>query len=353
MRPLNINKESCGNPTSSNCITWQGPDIECLNLCKGDTITQVLYNLATDYCNVLENFKVGNYDINCLNITSCPPETFIELFQEVINNVCNFEGTPGPAGPQGPQGEPGTTGNTGPKGDTGLTGPQGPRGNYLLLEEASIEDCPTGGQYVVLYDGSTDVEIERITICNGEEGPQGPPGPSTCGSFEHYIGEEFEGGIIFHLWKDSDCEEHGLIVSKDQVDMTKCPWRNTNALDGASSFINGDGNTTTILAIVDILNVFNRMDTVFNSSAYNGYTDWYIGAVEEMRLLMLTNRFTVENSIIDNGGDALLNEYWTSTESSASKAVHFGYSAFFSGIGEDFAHFDKSETARYRAIRRF
>jgi hypothetical protein len=44
------------------------------------------------------------------------------------------------------------------------------------------------------------------------------------GLFKHYIGEYFEGGVIFHLWKDSLGEEHGLIV--DIVDLGEELWSN-------------------------------------------------------------------------------------------------------------------------------
>ena len=56
-------------PTSSNCIIWQGPNIECIGLCKGDTITDVVYKLAVSYCELKEQLDIGNYDISCIN---CP-----------------------------------------------------------------------------------------------------------------------------------------------------------------------------------------------------------------------------------------------------------------------------------------
>ena len=40
------------NPISSNCVIWQGPDIPCINLCKGDSISQVLAHLAEIMCEV-------------------------------------------------------------------------------------------------------------------------------------------------------------------------------------------------------------------------------------------------------------------------------------------------------------
>lgn len=87
MKPLNLNKESC-NPISSNCVVWQGPDIECINLCKGDSVTEVVYKLATELCDLLEKFNVDNYDISCFNLLECAPDDFEGLIQLLIDKVC-------------------------------------------------------------------------------------------------------------------------------------------------------------------------------------------------------------------------------------------------------------------------
>jgi len=96
MKPLNLNKESC-NPISSNCVVWQGPDIECINLCKGDSVTDVVYKLATELCDLLTTFNVDNYDISCFNLLECAPKDFAALIQLLINKVCECCGlTPTP-----------------------------------------------------------------------------------------------------------------------------------------------------------------------------------------------------------------------------------------------------------------
>ena len=87
-KPLKLNRQSCDN-ISSNCVTWQGPDIDCLNLCKGDSITQVIYEVATEFCNLYAQLNPEAYDLECLDINGCPPETFKELFQILINRSCN------------------------------------------------------------------------------------------------------------------------------------------------------------------------------------------------------------------------------------------------------------------------
>lgn len=75
---------------SSNCVVWQGPDIPFLNLCKGDTITDVVYELAMEFWELYKQFDVANYTTDCLNLTGCEPETFSDLFQQLINKVCNL-----------------------------------------------------------------------------------------------------------------------------------------------------------------------------------------------------------------------------------------------------------------------
>ena len=102
MKPLNLNKESC-NPISSNCVVWQGPEIECINLCKGDTVTDVVYKLAMELCALMETFDIDNYDITCFNLLECAPKDFQELIQLLITKVCECcgvtpEPTPGGVG---------------------------------------------------------------------------------------------------------------------------------------------------------------------------------------------------------------------------------------------------------------
>jgi len=87
MKPLNADNPSC-NPISSNCVIWQGPDIPCISLCKGDSISLVVYKLATELCTLLEQTNVDNYDLECLN-TGCGPSNFQQLIQILIDKICN------------------------------------------------------------------------------------------------------------------------------------------------------------------------------------------------------------------------------------------------------------------------
>lgn len=99
MKPLNYDSEGC-DPISSNCVIWQGPDIECIKLCKGDTVSNVVYKLALELCSILDKLNVSSYDLSCLNLLECEPDTWEALIQLLIDRICDLESgiTPSPAG---------------------------------------------------------------------------------------------------------------------------------------------------------------------------------------------------------------------------------------------------------------
>lgn len=91
MKPLNLDNKPC-SPISSNCVVWQGPDIECIKLCKGDTVSDVVFALATELCTILETLKVSNYDLTCFNLQACDPKDFQALIQFLIEKICENQG---------------------------------------------------------------------------------------------------------------------------------------------------------------------------------------------------------------------------------------------------------------------
>ena len=93
MRPLNLDNSPC-TPTSSNCVIWSGPDLDCIKLCTGDTISDVVAKLATELCAVLDTLNVSNYDLACLNLNTCAPSDFEQLIQLLIDKVCALENAP-------------------------------------------------------------------------------------------------------------------------------------------------------------------------------------------------------------------------------------------------------------------
>ena len=58
MIPTNNNNNTGCNPISSNCVIWQGPDINCgsnFKICNGDTVSDVVANLAAELCGIATN----------------------------------------------------------------------------------------------------------------------------------------------------------------------------------------------------------------------------------------------------------------------------------------------------------
>jgi hypothetical protein len=90
MKPLNYDNSPC-SPISSNCVIWQGPDIPCIKLCAGDTISDVIFKLATELCTVLDTLNVTNYDLSCFNLTACAPNDFTALIQFLIERICALQ----------------------------------------------------------------------------------------------------------------------------------------------------------------------------------------------------------------------------------------------------------------------
>ncbi len=96
MTPIrsNINKETC-SPVSSNCVIWQGPDLPCLALCTGQTISEVVYEVGAELCKIKDNLNLTDLDLKCL-IDKClacpePAKTLDIVLQLLIDKVCELE----------------------------------------------------------------------------------------------------------------------------------------------------------------------------------------------------------------------------------------------------------------------
>lgn len=89
--PTNQAKGQGCNPVSSNCVIWQGPDIPCINLCHGDSVTDVVAKLATELCDILDTLDIKTYDIDCFKPICPDPENFHDLIQFLITKVCELQ----------------------------------------------------------------------------------------------------------------------------------------------------------------------------------------------------------------------------------------------------------------------
>lgn len=99
MIPSNSSNMTNGcDSISSNCVIWQGPDISCIDLCNGDTISEVTYKLATEVCNLITSGVTANpnldgLDLTCLNIPGTTPTTLVPVLQEMVNSICADSGS--------------------------------------------------------------------------------------------------------------------------------------------------------------------------------------------------------------------------------------------------------------------
>jgi hypothetical protein len=200
----------------------------------------------------------------------------------------NQAGTSGATGPTGAQGPTGPNGSTGAQGSTGATGATGTNG--------------TNGTNAVV------------------------------GGFIHYLGELFNGGIIYYLYKGSDGLEHGLIVALSE---STAAWQTTGTLVNANRTEDGAYNTSLM--------------TGSPAATYAGLgSGWYLPSIDELGLLYY-NRYSAQKGL-RAGGNILLSfmsTYWSSTEYSAAAAFYF---QFFYGHA-DFSN--KPNICNVRAIRAF
>lgn len=97
MKPLKSNlhlrpEDGC-TKISSSCIIWQGPDIPCIDLCKGDTITDVIYDLAMLLCDMTQGVvDISGLDFKCIIEEGiAEPTTLIATLQAIIDKQCFFE----------------------------------------------------------------------------------------------------------------------------------------------------------------------------------------------------------------------------------------------------------------------
>ena len=170
----------------------------------------------------------------------------------------------------------------------------------------------------------------------------------SSGNFNHFIGEEFGGGVIFHLWKDAQGVEHGLIL--DKVDLsTSQVWSNVDStLIGPSAQSTWDGisNSNTIVTQPGHTN---SAAALCLNSTNGGQSDWYLPSIDELSLFWHC-RFNINKALSTIVGATelpLSAYYWSSNEYLFYKAWTF---TFYNGDPRT----DNKNGAFYvRAVRSF
>ena len=80
--------------TSSKCVIWDGPDINCLGvqLCAGQSIEVVVYHTAKVLCDLLDMLNINMIDLECLTPPAggTAPQNIQELAQVIITKLCEL-----------------------------------------------------------------------------------------------------------------------------------------------------------------------------------------------------------------------------------------------------------------------
>ena len=115
MLPTSSNTSGPGCvPNSSDCIIWQGPNIPCINLCTGDSITDVTYKIAEKLCAVQSAYNLDSLQLNdlatfCTTIAGPPTgtnKTLLSVLDYIVKKLdCvndKVDAIPAPTTPQQP-----------------------------------------------------------------------------------------------------------------------------------------------------------------------------------------------------------------------------------------------------------
>lgn len=102
MKPVSSNikpNNKCLNPVTTKCVTWDGPEITCLDgtvLCKGQTIENSVYLLASKMCEIYEAIDIQGIN-TCINniqdgasVSIGSTSTIQQIFSAIINKVCSL-----------------------------------------------------------------------------------------------------------------------------------------------------------------------------------------------------------------------------------------------------------------------
>jgi len=207
-------------------------------------------------------------------------------------------------------------------------------GDYLDLsnQPTTVDSISTMGDSLYLSNGQTFVSNTNIGS-----------------GFTHYIGEEFGGGVIFHLWLDAQGIEHGLIVDKTDLSNSQA-WSNIyTTLIGPSAQSTWDGLSNSN-AIVGQAGHTSSAAALCLNSTNGGQSDWYLPSMDELSLLW-HSRFNVNKTLSAIGGATVLPisaNCWSSTEKDGDSAWSFRF-----GYGNPNLAPSKGYITYVRAVRAF
>jgi len=195
-------------------------------------------------------------------------------------------------------------------------------GPYFIKTETD----PTGGNAYSIIGTSELTSVPYALFSSN----------AAVGGFTHYLGEAFNGGIIYYLYKGSDGLEHGLIVALTE---SIAAWQTTGTLVNANRTEDGAYNTNLMTG---------SPAATYIASLGAG---WYLPSVDELGLLFF-NRYSAQKGL-RLGGSTLLQSnsftswYWSSSEYDAISA--FRYSFLYGPADVN----SKATTCYVRGVRAF
>lgn len=133
--------------------------------------------------------------------------------------------------------------------------------------------------------------------------------------YVHKVGEEFEGGIIFKLWKDSLNVEHGLIVSTINVS-SGIEWSNINSLAVGKAAFDKIIGSNNLNGIVNQKGHITSAAFICDQFVHNGKSDWFLPSYSELTFLM-EEMYLVNKGLQKIKGAELIKPelyHWSSTE---------------------------------------
>jgi len=84
------NKAAACEAVSSNCVVWQGPDLTCVDVCQGDSISDVIAAMCEQLVTCCEAAGIKTFNLNNINQSSLsggPATTHEGLIQIMIDNM--------------------------------------------------------------------------------------------------------------------------------------------------------------------------------------------------------------------------------------------------------------------------
>ena len=92
MTPRNSGSTGCVNASSSNCIVWEGPSIDCLGICHGESLSTVVHLLGEKVCKFAEGQDLSTLDLSCLiDIVEPTDRTLAVILQLLLDNQCKLK----------------------------------------------------------------------------------------------------------------------------------------------------------------------------------------------------------------------------------------------------------------------